>query len=140
MPIRFFSEHINFELEKPLTYKEWLTLVITKNEKLVGELNYIFCSDNHLLKINQDHLNHDYYTDIITFDNSEDPELIEADIYISIDRVTDNSQTLGVSFENELSRVMIHGLLHLFGYGDATEVQKNEMREKENAYISLQKK
>jgi len=120
-------------------YANWLKNIVIANNKRVGDLNYIFCSDNHLLKINQDHLNHDYYTDIITFNNSETENLVEADVYVSVDRVKENSSHHLVTFENELSRIMVHGLLHLFGYNDNTDEEQKVMREKEEACISLQK-
>lgn len=139
MPIQFFSENTSFQLENPVFYDNWLRLVIAENNKKEGEINYIFCTDDQLLKINQEHLNHDFYTDIITFDNSEDDETIEADIYISTDRVNENSSKHSAGFSEELSRVMVHGILHLLGFDDKTEDQKKVMREKEDAYISLQK-
>ncbi len=140
MPTHFFSEETPFVLKDPAFYSNWIHEIFHQNSKNPGEINYIFCSDSYLLNINQEHLNHDFFTDIITFDNSESDDLIEADIYISIDRVKENSEHQGVTFENELSRVMAHGLLHLFGYKDQTDEEKRVMREKEDACISLQKK
>ncbi len=140
MPVHFFSEETSFTLKEPSFYINWIQKILEENSKSVGDLNYIFCSDDYLLKINQEHLDHDYFTDIITFDNSESEDEIEADIYISVDRVKENSEHQDVTFENELSRVMTHGLLHLFGYSDKTDEEKKVMREKEDACISLQKK
>ncbi|MEP1096744.1 MAG: rRNA maturation RNase YbeY [Cyclobacteriaceae bacterium] len=140
MPIHFFSEEISFKLDKPSIYTTWLQSIISKNQKKLGDLNYIFCSDDYLLGINRDHLDHDYYTDIITFNNSDTEDSLEADIFISIDRVRENATLNDVTFENELSRVLVHGLLHLLGYNDKTESEIKRMREKETAYISLQKK
>ena len=140
MAIHFFTEEISFELDQPTFYSSWLNSIISENNKKLESLNYIFCSDDHLLAINQKHLNHDYFTDIITFDNSVREAAIEADIYISIDRVRENANLHKVAFDNELSRVLVHGLLHLLGYNDKTESEKKLMREKETAYISLQEK
>jgi len=103
----------------------------------ITEINYIFCTDDYLLKINQDYLNHDYYTDIITFDNSEEERQIESDIFISIDRVKENAQSLSLLFEEELTRIICHGLLHLVGFKDKTESEQKEMRKNEDTYLSL---
>ncbi|MEP5611325.1 MAG: rRNA maturation RNase YbeY [Cyclobacteriaceae bacterium] len=140
MPIHFFSEETSFQLGKPSIYKSWLESIVLEHQKKLGDVNYIFCSDDHLLEINKTHLDHDYYTDIITFDNSDTDDSLEADIFISIDRVRENAPLHGASFENELSRVLVHGLLHLLGYNDKTESDTKRMREKETAYISLLKK
>lgn len=107
-----------------------------KEKKSVGYINYIFCSDNYLLEINKDYLNHKTLTDIITFDNS-DGTLIESDIFISIERVRENAIKFDTTFQLELYRVLIHGILHLCGYKDKNEEEKNLMREKENKYINL---
>lgn len=100
-------------------------------------INYIFCSDEYLLKINQNSLNHDYYTDIITFPLHERNKPIEGEIYISIDRVKDNAKSLKISFKTELLRVIAHGALHLCGYKDKTKAQILEMRNKESFYINI---
>ena len=105
-------------------------------QKVVQEINYIFCSDEYLLKINQTALNHDYYTDIITFPLSAINEPIEAEIYISIDRVKENSAINHTSFSNEIERVIAHGALHLCGYKDKTKKDIEEMRSKESFYIN----
>lgn len=140
MSVTFFSEDISFQLETPDFYSNWIERIITSFPFKLQALNYIFCSDDYLLQINRDHLQHDYFTDIITFDNSESESDIEGDVFISIDRVKENAQNHLVSFENELSRVLAHGLLHLMGYSDKTDEQKLVMREKEEACISLQEK
>lgn len=140
MPIYYFFEDTSFEFNNPDNYTAWLEKILTENNKKLGDLNYIFCSDDYLLNINKNHLNHDYYTDIITFDNSDKEETIEADVYISIDRVSENAITHNTTIMNELSRVMVHGLLHLLGFNDKTDEEKRVMREKEDTYISLQKK
>jgi len=135
--INFFSQKIHFKLSKPNQTRKWIQGVIHSFTKTCGNINYIFCSDAYLRKINHERLKHDYYTDIITFDQSEDPKTVEAEIYVSIDRVKENSESLVVEFEMELRRVMIHGILHLLGYVDNTEEEKTAMREKEDSCLSL---
>lgn len=135
--INYFSE----DRDTPaLAHKtiSWLTKIAESNNKSITEINYIFCSDDYLLKVNQDYLNHDYYTDIITFDNSdEDDDTLESDIFISIDRVEENAITNKASFQSELLRVMSHGLLHLCGFKDKSEEESQEMRKQENLCLSL---
>ena len=133
--IAFFNEDINFKFQGKNKFKAWLKKVAEKECFTVGELNYIFCSDEYLHKINLEYLDHDTYTDIITFDNSEAETVIEGDIFVSIERVRENSQTLNTIFEEELKRVIVHGLLHLCGYDDYTPEDKAEMRRLENEYI-----
>ncbi len=135
--IVFFNEDINFKFQGKNIFKAWLKKVAEKEGFKVKNLNYIFCSDNYLHKINMEYLDHDTYTDIITFDNSEDELIIEGDIFISIERVTENSQTLNTVFNDELKRVIVHGLLHLCGYDDHTPEDKTEMRRLESEYISI---
>ena len=132
--IQFCSEDITFSLKEKLKHKAWLNEVAKQEGKKILELSYVFCSDDYLLQINQEYLNHDTLTDIVTFDNSEDPKKIEGDIFISIDRVTENGEKLGTS-ETELERVMVHGLLHLLGYKDKKKEDKAAMTEKEDFYI-----
>ncbi|KYG81627.1 rRNA maturation RNase YbeY [Roseivirga ehrenbergii] len=137
--INFFSEDIDFSLKKEDQIAIWLQRIAEAENSSIEEISYVFCSDDYLLKINQEYLDHDYYTDIITFDNRDNPEdPIESDIFISIDRVTENASDQNVSFELELKRVLAHGLLHLIGYNDKTEEEQQLMREKEEAYLSLQ--
>ena len=100
-----------------------------------GEITIVFCTDDYLLEINKTYLNHDFYTDIITFDYSEN-DLVSGDLFISVDRVNDNAGSFSVSFDNELKRVIYHGVLHLCGYKDKTEKDAKEMREKENFYMN----
>jgi rRNA maturation RNase YbeY len=133
--IVFFNEDINFKFQAKNKFKAWLKKVADKEEFRINNLNYIFCSDEYLHKINLEYLEHDTYTDIITFDNSEDESTIEGDIFISIDRVRENSQTLNTVFEEEVKRVIVHGLLHLCGYDDHTPEDKAEMRKLESEYI-----
>ena len=134
--ISFASEDVSFELEKPNVVQDWIQQTIIKEGKLVGEISYIFCSDEYLHKINLEHLQHDTLTDIITFNYCEEG-LINSDIFISVDRVRDNAELFKTSFENELSRVMIHGILHLVGYDDKRDEDKVLMRSKEDFYLTL---
>lgn len=135
--IQFFSEDVEFSLKDTKKTIQWITKVSSSSDKEIESINYIFCSDEYLLSINKEHLDHDYYTDIITFDLSEDKNIIESDIFISIDRVKENAITNNINFDTELYRVIIHGLLHLVGFNDKTEEQKIIMREKEDACLSL---
>ncbi len=132
--IQFCSEGITFSLKEKLKHKAWLNEVAKQEGKKILELSYVFCSDDYLLEINKEYLNHDTLTDIVTFDNSEDPKKIEGDIFISIDRVKENGEKLGTS-ATELERVMVHGLLHLLGYKDKKKEDKSLMTEKEDFYI-----
>lgn len=135
--INFFNEDIDFKFKDRNKFKVWLKKVAEKEGFRITDLNYIFCSDQYLHKINLEYLNHDTYTDIITFDNSEDETTIEGDIFVSIERVTDNSDTLNTHFEEEIRRVIVHGLLHLCGYDDHSINDKAEMRRLESDYILL---
>ena len=139
MPLSFFSEEIDFSLTNSSETITWLEQVCSDNHVQIGELNYIFCSDQYLLEINKKYLDHDYYTDIITFDHSDEEEIIEGDVFISIDRIKENSDTLKTDFNSELHRVIVHGMLHLIGFDDKSEEDKKLMREKEDAYLSLLK-
>ncbi|AQG81375.1 rRNA maturation RNase YbeY [Spirosoma montaniterrae] len=136
--IRFFNEDVDYKLPQKQATRQWLKRQANAEGYAVGELNYIFCSDDYLLQVNRDHLQHDYYTDIITFDNSETERLIEGDIFISVDRVADNALHLGVSAEQEMRRVLAHGLLHLCGYGDKTDDEADVMRDKEDEWLASQ--
>ena len=138
--VHFFNQDIDFKLSHPRKRKNWIKNTVEEEGGTLGSLNFIFCSDEHLLGINIQYLNHETYTDIITFDNSEEEDQIEGDIFISIDRVRENASKLKVAFDDELDRVMIHGVLHLLGYGDKTTRQSKLMREKEDAYLSLRVK
>ena len=134
--ISFFAEDIDFTLKQKQKIRQWITAT-AKAEGLsrIGELNFIFCSDDYLLDINKQYLNHDTYTDIVTFDNSEQEEVVAGDIFISIERVRDNAQKFGVAEWDELCRVIIHGVLHLCGYLDKTKKDKALMTEKEDEYL-----
>lgn len=135
--ISFYAEDVNFKISKPLKTKQWLKQVILTEGFKVGQINYIFCSDEYLLEMNREHLDHDYYTDIITFDNSDSEEIIEGDLFISIDRVTENADNQLIEFEKELKRVLIHGILHLTGHGDKSDEEISEMRSLEDHYLAL---
>ena len=135
--IQFFVEDLSFELKQKKKIRSWLNTIASKYEAEIEQLNYIYCSDNYLLEVNKTYLNHDYYTDIITFDQSDGEGPIEADIFISIDRVKDNASTSSSSWMSELHRVMVHGLLHLLGFDDKTDEQKQIMRKTENDCLSL---
>lgn len=135
--INFFSEEIEFELSNPKEIRNWIRKVVSTYQKVTGDINYIFCDDMYLHNINMEYLSHDTFTDIITFDNSEEELLIEGDIYISIDRVTENAKSFEVSFTKELSRVMIHGILHLIGFEDHSSEEKEIMRDKEKECLLL---
>jgi rRNA maturation RNase YbeY len=132
--IAFLSEDITFELKEKLKHKAWLKDAAKAEGFKIRELNYIFCSDAYLLDINQKYLGHDTLTDIVTFDNSEDPKMIEGDIFISIERVRENALKFDTA-ESELKRVMVHGLLHLAGYKDKDKAQKELMTIKENEHL-----
>jgi len=134
--ILFNSEEIDFSLTYPNIIIDWITETIVKEGALVGEISYIFCNDNYLHKINMEHLHHDTFTDIITFDYTEGKTL-NSDIFISLERVKENANTYNTSFENELHRVIIHGVLHLLRYNDKTEAEIKLMRVKEDFYLSL---
>lgn len=131
--IDFHVEDIDFQLTDETALLDWILATIDQEGGQLGFLNYIFCSDEYLHKINMEYLQHDTYTDIITFPYSE--EQIESDIFISIDRVKENAEKFAVPFKEELHRVMIHGVLHLLGFGDKTDDEKKIMRAKEEEYI-----
>lgn len=135
--INFFYEDTAFELSHKEIITSWIAHTISAEKHELSEINYIFCSDEYLHQINVDYLQHDYYTDIITFDNSEEEGIVESDIFVSVERVQDNAQDQGIPFETELRRVIIHGVLHLVGYNDKSDAEQEVMTEKENAYLSL---
>ncbi len=136
MPIYFHTDEISFHLRNKLLLKNWIKNVAGSYEFNIGSLNFIFTSERQMLKINSDFLNHDYFTDIITFDYSE-KKVISGDIYISIERVKENAITYGEGFNDELKRVMIHGILHLMGYKDKTKPELAKMRDAEGRALSL---
>ena len=131
-----FNYELDFEIQNEEKYSHWISGVILSEEKLEGEINYIFVDDDYLLDLNQKHLNHDTLTDVISFDYSLGNE-IHGDIYISIDRVRDNALDFNVTFEEELKRVMVHGILHYCGYKDKTESDELLIRSKEDEKIKM---
>ncbi|MFC4267927.1 rRNA maturation RNase YbeY [Polaribacter marinivivus] len=133
-----FNYETPFELPNEIQTQEWIQKVVADNGFEIGEINYVFCDDNYLHKLNVEFLNHDTLTDIISFDNTLG-KLISGDIFISIERVEENAKDFKVSFENELHRVMIHGVLHYMGFKDKSDDDKIKMRNAENAALSLLK-
>ena len=137
--VSYFTEDTNFAFtEKRITAK-WLKFVAASEAKKLGDIGIIFCSDNYILDVNIKYLQHDYYTDIITFDYCEGNRL-SGDLFISIDSVRENASFYGTEFADELNRVIVHGLLHLIGYDDHTEADIAQMRAKENYYLSQRPK
>ncbi len=130
-----FNYETDFKLDNTEQFSEWISNTILEENCREGEINYIFCSDDYLLKLNVDFLDHDTLTDIISFDYTVGKEL-HGDIYISLDRVKENALDFEVSFNDEISRVMIHGVLHYCGYKDKSEDDKKVMRSKEDHYLS----
>lgn len=138
MAILFSSHRTRFQLPNPKKTSAWIEKVVKAEKLQVGNLSYIFCSDKYLLGINQQYLNHDTFTDIITFDYAEKgSRALEGEIYISIDRVKENAKKLGVEFPVELHRVIVHGVLHLVGYKDKSEKDVKEMRRREDKYLGM---
>ncbi|WP_420155280.1 rRNA maturation RNase YbeY [Siphonobacter sp.] len=133
--IRYFVEDVEFQVPFPQKTRRWLNTVALAEGFQIAELNYIFCSDEYLHKINVEYLEHDTYTDIITFDNSEEEKVISGDIFVSVERVEDNARSLNVIFQDELARVMVHGVLHLAGYLDETDEEEENMRRLESHYL-----
>src|ERR1017187_5142895 len=139
MTIEFNNTNLTFELEEQDKIRKWINGFIKDEGYKLDHINYIFCSDKYLFELNQKYLDHDTYTDIITFDFSEKKGFIYGEIYISIQRVKANAKKFGTTFLHELHRVMIHGIIHLCGYTDKTPKQKSEMRAKEDEYLALLK-
>ena len=138
--IYFFKEDCQFDLRKLRKHKNWLVKLAHHYKYQIEELNYIFCSDEYLHSINLEYLDHDTYTDIITFDMQEETskgKTVESDIFISVDRVKENADQLNIEMLQELTRVMAHGLLHLIGFKDKTSEEKTEMRLAENMALDL---
>jgi len=129
-----FNYETSFKLENDLEISKWISRVINSEEFKEGDINYVFCEDDYLLKLNIEFLNHDTLTDIISFDDSIG-KILQGDIFISIDRVKENANNFNVSFKEELNRVIVHGVLHYCGYKDKTKEDARLMREKENFYI-----
>ncbi|RKD92273.1 rRNA maturation RNase YbeY [Mangrovibacterium diazotrophicum] len=135
MPILFYHEDVKpLKLERR-KIKTWISSVIASENKKIGSINFIFCSDEYLLQVNKQYLDHDYFTDIITFDYVEG-KLISGDIFVSVDRVSENADKFQVSFDEELRRILVHGVLHLLGYPDKEPEQKKVMTQKEDHYLA----
>lgn len=139
MATRFSYADKTLHYGKKKKLKEFLAVIAGEEGFSIAELSYVFCSDEYLLQMNRQFLQHDYYTDIITFDLREDQKARElvGEVYISIDRVRDNANALGISFEDELCRVVFHGLLHLCGYKDKRKADVVKMRAAEDRYLGL---
>ena len=135
--INFYTEDITYTLKNKTGIRQWVNDVILAEGYQLDELSFILCSDEYLLNINQQYLNHDTYTDVITFDNSEKPKTITGDIFISVDRIRENAGLFKSTTAKELCRVMIHGTLHLLGYPDKTKAAKKIMTQKEDHYLTL---
>ena len=136
MTIRFSVQSGEFELEEAPKVRQWVAEVVKRRGKSVGNINYLFCDDEYLLEVNQQYLQHDTYTDIITFDYVAGG-LVSGDIMISVERVGENAAKFGVPFGQELHRVIIHGVLHLLGQGDKSEAEACEMRRQEEEALGL---
>jgi rRNA maturation RNase YbeY len=137
--ITFNNQDIAFTLKNKTILKKWINVVIEKKKRKTGDINFIFCSEDFLLSLNKKYLNHDTLTDIITFDYSKDSpkQTISGDIFISVDRTKENAQKFSKTVENELHRVMIHGVLHLLGHTDKTKSSKEEMTRQEDLSLKL---
>ena len=136
MSIQYFNEDVAFPKLLKRKSNNWIKDVIVSEGMKPGDVSFIFCSDNYLLEVNKKYLNHDYFTDIITFDYVENG-IVNGDIFISIDRVGENARGYKTTFENELNRILIHGVLHLLGYKDKTKKDKSVMTEKEDFYLNV---
>ena len=134
--VHFFSHDIPTRLKNTTTLKHFIESIFKKEMQNLDSINYIFCSDRAILEINKKYLNHDFYTDVITFDLSRDNKAISAEVYISIERIRDNAKQLGLSIQSELHRVLFHAALHLCGYNDKKKKDKEIMRKKENELLS----
>ncbi len=132
--VSYFTEDITFPFKLKRLTSKWLKFVAHSEDRRLGDISIIFCSDQYILDVNRKYLNHDYYTDIITFDYCEG-DLLSGDLFISIDSVRENAAFYGTAFENELNRVIVHGVLHLIGYDDHTEEEIAQMRSKEDFYL-----
>src|SRR6476646_4466376 len=135
--VHFYFEKVDLSLKERGSLKGFINTLIVKEKRKLNNLNYIFCSDKVLLRINRKYLGHNFYTDVVTFNLSSSPKEILADIYISVDRIKENSKSFQIPIKEELHRVMFHGLLHLCGYNDKTEHQKGLMKKMEDFYLTL---
>lgn len=137
--VSYFFEDTNFKFNRRRLTSQWLKFTAESEIKRIGQVNIIFCSDNYILDINQKYLQHDYFTDIITFDYCEGKTL-SGDLFISVDTVRENAIFYGTEFDHELNRVIVHGLLHLIGYDDHSEEDQKTMRSKEDYYLAQREK
>lgn len=135
--INFFSEGVHFTLKNKTSIRNWLLYTAKSEKKTIESINFIFCSDKFLLKLNKTYLEHNYYSDVLTFDYDENGKVLIGEIYISIDRVKENAKLYSKSFYSELHRVMIHGMLHLAGYEDNTSKTRKLLTSKEDKYLTL---
>ncbi|MBT8184991.1 MAG: rRNA maturation RNase YbeY [Eudoraea sp.] len=131
-----YNYEVDFCLDKEVDYTHWLNRVLESENRIAGQINYIFCSDNYLLQLNKKYLDHNTLTDILTFDYS-DEVAISGDVFISLDRVKENAEELNEDFLRELNRVMVHGVLHMIGYTDKSEEGRKQMRRLENEKMKL---
>lgn len=136
MAVNFFEEGINAQLRQRRRIKRWLHTIAAAKGYRIDSLNYVFCTDDYLHQINLNYLKHDTYTDIVTFDQSEQDRTIEGDVFISVDRVRENAKQEGETYPAELLRVIAHGLLHLCGYKDKSPSEKHRMRKEENQAVA----
>lgn len=136
MPVTFHTDKTKFNFRQKVLHKQWINSWVESRKATCGSISIIFTSNSNLRLINRDYLNHNYYTDVITF-NYNEPGIVSGDIYISVDQVRENSKDLRVTFESEILRVIIHGVLHLLGYNDKSEVEIMEMRKKENEALEM---
>jgi len=134
MSIQYFNEDVPLPKLKKRRTTDWIKSIIGGEEKKCGDISFVFCSDEYLLEVNKKYLNHDYYTDIITFDYVES-NLMNGDVFISVDRILENSKEFDTTFENELCRILAHGVLHLLGYKDKNTKDKKMMTFKEDYYL-----
>jgi probable rRNA maturation factor len=134
--VSFHSEHLTFNLKQKTRHKDWIKRCVSLHSKIPGDINFIFTSNEHILRINRDYLNHNYFTDVITFDYTEG-DIISGDVFISLDQVKENASFYEVPAEDELRRVMIHGVLHLIGVKDSTNGERETMMEMENEALHL---
>lgn len=140
MAIGYHCEQCGFNLRNRRKTSRWLRRIIETEKAEMGQISIVFCSDDYLLGINRKYLQHDYFTDIITFDYTEQENnrrIVSGDLMISVDTVRENASRLGIAFGEELNRIMVHGILHLLGYGDKTSAEAKRMRELENRYLNF---
>lgn len=136
MPIKYYNHEITYTLRHKRKISKWIEQVVLLHKKQVGNITFVFCSDKYILEINRQFLSHDYYTDVITFDNSSE-DLLEGEVYISLDTVRTNAKYYDVKFEDEIRRVLIHSVFHLLGFNDSTDVEREIMTQQENLALDF---